>query len=119
MDNYYMDGKPVKLVNFSHGLSAAAKARLEEMVGREVTEAIVPCQIDMDAPIKPQLDALVERGYSADLYIPPTLSFAAAYVTARLSYAQSDAYPPCPPTIVVLRREGTPPQFMPCEIVRG
>ena len=116
MNNYY---KPVKLINFSHELSAAAKARLEEMVGQEVTEVVVPCQIDMGVPIKPQLDALADQGWGADLYIPPALSFAAAYVTARLSYAQSDAYPPCPPTIVVLRREGTPPQFMPCEIVRG
>jgi hypothetical protein len=112
--------KVSRLVNFSHALSPAARARLEEMVG-PVLEVVIPCQIDMDAPIKPQLDMLVEQAGNSvpDLYIPPALSFAAAYVTAKLSYAQSDAMLPVPPAMVVLRREGTPPQFMPYEIVRG
>ena len=112
--------KVLRLVNFSHALTPAARARLEDMVG-PFLEVVIPCQIDMASPVKPRLDALVEQaGNTApDLYIPPALSFAAAYVTARLSFAQSDAMLPVPPAMVILRREGAPPQFMPCEIVRG
>lgn len=119
------------LVNFSHPLSVAAKAALEEMVGDSVQEFVIQCQIDFDQPVKPQLDALVKqvdvvlRGEPAilrymHLYIPPSISYAAAYVTARLSFAQSDAMPPDPPDMVVLKRSGgAVPQFIPCEIVRG
>lgn len=120
------------LVNFSHPLSEAALLRLEDMIGESVQEIIIPCQLDLEAPMGPQLDALLQqseaatmksgregRGYGMDLYIPPALSYAAGYLTAKLSYAQSDAMLPVPPAMVVLRREGTPPQFMPVEILRG
>lgn len=111
--------KVTRLVNFSHPLSEAAKARLEEMVG-PILEVVIPVQLDLESPMKPQLEALVAAaGACVQLFIPPALSYAAAYVTAKLSYAQSDAMLPVPPDMVVLRREGTPPQFMPYEIVRG
>lgn len=110
-----------RLLNFSHELAPAAKALLEEMIGETVEETVIPCQLDMEAALKPQLDALVEAAMQCrfDLYIPPALSYAAGYVTARLSYAQSDAMLPVPPSMVVLRREGTPPRFVPAEIVHG
>ena len=109
-----------RLVNFSHPLSPKASARLAEMIG-EFEETVIPVQLDLDAALKPQLDTLVDAGMRAhmDLYIPPALSVAAAYVTAKLSYAQSDAMLPVPPAMVVLRREGTPPQFLPVEILLG
>jgi len=114
--------KVKRLVNFSHELSAEARARLEEMVG-PVLETVIPCQLDLDAPLRPQLDALLAANERAlvrmDLYIPPALSYAAGYITARLSYAQSDAMLPVPPDMVILRREGMPPRFMPAEILRG
>ena len=49
--------------------------------------------------------------------IPPALSYVAAYVGAKTAFAQSDAFPPTPIPIIVLRREGTPPQFVFAEIV--
>ena len=112
-----------RLVNFSHGLSEKAKIALENIIGESVEETVIPCQLNMEAALRPQLEALLaahERTLvRMDLYIPPALSFAAGYVTAKLSYAQSDAVPPSPPAMVVMRREGTPPQFVPVEILRG
>lgn len=109
----------MKLVNYSHPLSAAAKTRLEEMVGESVEETVIPVQLDLDAPLRPQLDVLVDacpRHNGGILYMPPSLAAAAAYVTARLSYAQSDAMRPEPPRMVVLRRDGIN-GFMPSEIL--
>ncbi len=107
------------IVNFSHPLAARALAQVEAAAGEAVEEILFPCQIDMERPVKPQLDALVEQvaGVRIDYYVPPALSFAAAYVTAKLSYAISDAMRPEPPAMIVLRREGTPPQFVLAEIV--
>lgn len=113
----------MRLTNMSHSLSAAAKAALEEMVGETVEEIVIPVQFDTDAPLRPQFDALLDDHraelWGMDLFIPPAFAPAAAYITARLSYAQSDAMLPVPPDMVVLRREGTPPQFVPAEILRG
>ena len=52
--------KVKRLVNFSHPLNEAARARLEEMVG-PVQEIVIPCQLDMEAPLRAQLDARVAQ----------------------------------------------------------
>lgn len=105
------------LLNYSHPLTERARAALQEMTGSSVTERLIACQLDMEQPLLPQLDALVTQAGQFDLLIPPSLSYAAAYVTARLSMAQSDAWPPVPPRMVILRREGPLGGYMPSEIV--
>lgn len=105
------------LLNYSHPLTERARAALQEMTGNSVIERLVACQLDMEQPLLPQLDALVAQAGQFDLLIPPSLSYAAAYVTARLSVAQSDAWPPIPPRMVILRREGALGGYMPSEIV--
>ena len=110
-----------KIINFSHPLSADALAQIEERVGQNVEEVRVPVQVDFDAPLRPQFDTLVETAMHAlpfDAVIPPALSYAAAYVVARLSYAQSDAMMPVPPAIVALKRDSSiPPRFVLADIV--
>lgn len=111
------------LVNYSHPLIPETLEQIKREVGDDVREVIIPAQIDFSKPIKPQLDALVAEGqkHKIDLLIPPALSYAAAYVTARLSCAQSDAMLPIPPNIVVLKRDTSSitPKFVLAEIVRG
>lgn len=81
----------MKLLNFSHPLSTKAAEQLRYFVG-EFEEIRIECQIDFDQPIERQLLALVVAGNTAItgedavLYIPPALSFAAAYVTKRIGW---------------------------------
>ena len=105
------------VLNYSHPLTEKARAMLREMIEGEVEERLVPCQLNMEQPLRPQLDALVEQAGQFDLLIPPALSYAAAYVTARLSTSQSDAWPPVPPRMVILRRDGPLGGYVPGEIV--
>lgn len=115
-------GKTYKIINFSHPLSSDALAQIKERVGRDVEVVQVPVQIDFDADLREQFDNLVEavmKQMPFDAIVPPALSYAAAYVTARLSYAQSDAMMPVPPDIIVLKRgESVPPRFVLADIVR-
>lgn len=106
------------LVNYSHPLTADGKMILQKMVGASIEEVLIPCELDFNAPLRPQLDALVAAAPAVFHWlIPPTLSVAAGYVTARLSYATSDAMPPQPPPIVVMRHVGMPARYVPVEIV--
>lgn len=78
----------MKLINYSHPLSAKAAEQLRQYY--DFTEQRIECQIDFEADIEAQLHRLTMEGVSAALgheqvlYIPPALSFAAAYVTAQL-----------------------------------
>lgn len=91
------------ILNYSHPLSPETLAQVAAALGDGVQQNMVVCQLDMDAPIRPQLDALVSAGRRGhfDLLVPPALSFAAAYVTAALSYETM-------PSLVVLRRSISP-----------
>lgn len=114
--------KPYKIVNFSHPLSSDALAQTKERVGKDVEIVQIPVQIDFNADLRDQFDNLVEAAMKQmpfDAIVPPALSYAAAYVTARLSYAQSDAMMPVPPDIIVLKRDNAvPPRFVLADIVR-
>lgn len=80
----------MKLINYSHPLSPKAAEELRRFY--DFTEHRIECQIDFDAPegIEAQLHRLAMEGVKLAgdsvqvLYIPPALSFAAAYVTAQL-----------------------------------
>jgi len=52
-----------------------------------------------------------------DYIVPPSLSYAAAYVGAVFASAQSDAVAPSPAPMIILRREGIPPKFVLAEIL--
>lgn len=110
----------MKLLNMSHPLTPAARKRLEEMLEMEVDEVVMEVQLNLDAPLTPQLDALVDQTAKVwfDLFIPPSFAVAAAYMGAKLAYAQADAMRPIPPAMVVLRREALA-GFMPVEVVYG
>jgi hypothetical protein len=110
------------ILNYSHPLGPVAKQQLTERIG-PFDEVVVPCQIDMDQPIQPQLEALVDTGLDIlvedrdFLIIPPALSFAAAHVAARLkeelvSLANREALP-----MIILKAEGTPRQYVLAEIL--
>lgn len=82
----------MKLINYSHPLSDKAAEKLRLFY--DFTEHRIECEIDFDAPegVEAQLYRLARQGIDllgeaekAVLYIPPALSFAAAYVTKRLS----------------------------------
>lgn len=105
------------LVNFSHPLTTSAKVRLAEMVGDEINEIVIPVQLDLEAPMTPQLQKLVKLVPSSfDLYIPPSLPVAAACVTVALSVGYGDTCSPYYPPIVVMKRNGLS-GFMPAEII--
>lgn len=53
-----------------------------------------------------------------DYIIPPALSYAAAYVGAVFASAQSDAVAPSPAPMIILRREGIPPEYVLAEILQ-
>lgn len=81
----------MKLLNYSHPLSAKAAEQLRQIVG-EFEEISIPVQIDFEKPVNRQLLDLVSAGNAeitdegAVLFIPPALSFAAAYVTRGLGW---------------------------------
>lgn len=119
-----MTTKVPVVLNYSHPLGETAKAQLRERIG-EFVEVVVPCQIDFESPIKPQLESLVGAGdkavreagaVSPSYLIPPALSYAAAYVAVAYSVGFSDAIRPVI-WLIVLKREGVPPQFVLADIV--
>jgi len=69
--------------------------------------------IDFDYSLDRQLEALaIHTQNVVDFYIPPALSFVAAYVTACMLDAGHR------PLMPVLKREGVPPQFVLAEVVQ-
>lgn len=112
------------ILNYSHPLGDTVQRQISEAVG-EFREVIVPCQIDFALPLQPQLEALEAAGDTAVreaggwlwAIVPPALSYAAAWIGGRRAYAISDATPPQPCRMIVLRREGAPPQFVLAEIL--
>lgn len=96
------------IINFSHPLRPEAAAKIKEMFpGEKIAE--VKCHVDFNAPLKPQLQEIVEQARAAaqgqhiPAYISPALSYIAVYVDGAL---QSK--------IIVLKNVGTTsPMWMP------
>ena len=114
----------MKILNMSHPLSGEAIEQIASLTGcpkEDIQEIMIPVQLDMDADIKVQLDAICHqvwlKGHHAwleherVLYIPPALSFAAAAVAASLG--NGAFYPP----MVVMKGVGTPRRFVVAAIV--
>ena len=100
------------LVNFSHPLSAEAKKILEEKYN--VTDFIdIGVHLDTSQDVEPQVEGIIENvreavyGEDIDYIILPGFSVAAALV----SWAFPDA------KIVRLAAKGTPPVWVPVEII--
>lgn len=97
------------VINFSHPLTDATSAEIEERVGQFELRTI-SVQLDLSRHLQPQLDALVgefDAAYEAadwdGVYIiPPALAVAAAYVGAAASEATADRSSRA--GVIVLRR---------------
>jgi hypothetical protein len=81
------------LLNFSHPLTDAQRARLEQLTGQPAQRTVeVPAQFDEQAPFAPQLQQLLERvplspaAWQAEplLVVLPSLNFIAALLLAEL-----------------------------------
>lgn len=95
------------IVNYSHPLTQYAKDQLFDEIG-PFTEVDVPVNIDFTKPILGQVEALaLQCPTEATHIIPPALSYATAVLMRLLR----------PLPIIVLKREGTPSQFVLSEIV--
>lgn len=103
-----------KLLNFSHSLSAKARAQIQEIEG-DFEEIIVPCQLDFEGK---SLDAQVNdieasapiRLMQADLVVPPAFA-EAAYLLAEghLASGRDDK----PKSVWLKKEPGTsPPVFV-------
>jgi len=87
------EGKMKYILNYSHPLTDIAKKQIEQRVG-QIAEVIVPCQLDLAVPLKPQMDSLIQKGQSLlaevkcvseydswpDYIVPPALAVASAYI---------------------------------------
>ena len=120
--------KVIKIANYSHPLSSDVLEQIAQNIsekmslfypdGVEVEEVRIDSQIDMNQPITPQLERLVESyPYGAEFMVPPALSFSAAYVGARTAFAHSAHHEPYPLGLIVLRGEGIPRRYVLAEII--
>jgi hypothetical protein len=111
------------LLNFSHPLTPAQHAQLEQLLAAPLDRVIpVPAQFDTGRPFVPQVEALLAGGpLTAEewqteplLLILPSLNFAAAVLLAEL-HGRMGYFP----AIVRLRpvAGATPPQFEVAEII--
>lgn len=95
------------IINMSHPLSEKVIEQIEAVVLDDVKIVTIAVQIDLGGNVMAQLDAIVDSvPYPYDILFPPSLALAAGYITARLSYAQSDAMLPVPPRLGWLKRSG-------------
>ena len=111
------------LLNMGHPLSRDNLTALEEMLSGSIACILdVPVNVDLDAPLAPQIAALVEgvgltrQQWQTEpiLLAPPALNVIAAGVTAEL-HGRMGYF--CP--IVRLKREAgvVPPRFIIAEVV--
>ena len=110
------------IVNYSHPLTEEVLAEISRIEQEDVSQVVVPCQLDMTpgADLLSQVRSLEEFWHRVQsdnpqdtLYlVPPAMSYAAAILTAHLSYAISDAMAPIHPTIVWTAKVGMPPRFV-------
>jgi len=110
------------IINYSHPLTEEVLAEISRIEQDEVRQEVVISQLDMTpgADLADQISDLEEFWYRVQsdnpqdtLYlVPPAMSYAAAILTAHLSYAISDAMTPIHPTIVWTAKVGMPPKFV-------
>lgn len=111
------------VVNFSHPLTAGQLAEVAALVGGEPVQVIdVPTQMDLQQPMRPQVEALVaEAGLSAAqwqseaiIVNPPALNYVAVLLLAEL-HGRMGYFPTC------LRLKplagSTPPRFAVAELL--
>lgn len=109
----------ITIANFSHPLSPEATAYIDQFLALNggVREIIVPANFDLARDLTIQVgeivdDAINQAGgnkYDIDCFIPPALNFAAVFIPAMLPTAN----------MIVMARSGTPPSFMPAQLVRA
>ncbi|GIV86428.1 MAG: hypothetical protein KatS3mg054_0457 [Chloroflexus sp.] len=109
------------ILNFGHPMTQAQIDAVKFYYGVEDVEVkTVKVQVDMDAPLAPQIAALVDStGLTADEFQTetfvinlPGLSTAAAVLIVEL-HGRMGYFPP----VVRLKQEGTPPVFEVAEII--
>lgn len=98
----------MKLLNFAHPLNQDSLADLSEVAGQKVQEVVVPVHLDLDRPLKPQLDALVNIliEQKPDYVSPPSLAVAAAWIGRAI-----EAHTPSARLIFLKRDSSIPPRW--------
>ena len=106
------------LVNFSHPLTIEAFDILADMVGDEIEQETISCQLDLEQSVAAQLDEIISRvgDKPIDLIIPPALSPAAAYVISAISSGYT-GQEPVRPGIVVMKGVGVPRRYIPVDVI--
>lgn len=108
------------VVNFSHPLTEAAISKLALLIGVTEDDLYIitqPVQVDLFQPLTEQVMELVRQAvvaadnnpYNIDLFIPPGLSWVAAYMTI--------AFPSAHMIVMASDPNTTPRQFMPVQVV--
>lgn len=111
------------VLNFAHPLTAQHQAAIAALAGRAVERVIeVPCQVDVEQPLAPQVAALADacgltsaEWQTLPLVVnPPSLNFIAVVLLAEL-HGRCGYFP----TIVRLRPvpDSTPRQFEVAELL--
>ncbi|MGB9887666.1 MAG: CRISPR-associated protein Csx15 [Moorellales bacterium] len=92
----------MRIVNFSHPLTAENLAEVEALVGTAVSEVIeVPSQVDPQQPLEPQVESWLEglnltpRQWQTELLLfnLPALSYSAVVLVAQL-HGRMGYFPP-------------------------
>ena len=111
------------LLNFTHPLTTAQRARVEELAGQEIARVIeVKTQIDTASDLAPQVVALADAcGLSSNewqtepiLVLPPALNFVAVALYAEL-HGRMGYFPAMVRTRPV--PNALPPQYEVAEVV--
>lgn len=111
------------ILNYSHPLTRDQRAQLETLTGAAIAEVRdIPTQVDVTAPLAPQVTALAEAAQLAPeawqteplLLVPPALNFAAVALLAEL-HGRMGYFPP----IVRLRpvSGALPPRYEIAEVL--
>ena len=88
------------VLNFNHPLTRRQRVGIEDAIGMSVTEMHVPCSIDMDMPIVPQMSQIISGINIGDevwreeeiLILLPGMGVAAGVLVAALT-AKMGSYP--------------------------
>lgn len=111
----------ITVCNFSHPLSAEARDTISREWGTQDPDAFIDIrvQIDRNAPILPQVNAIVADAttraggniYNIDCIVLPGLSDVAFLLAEHFEHANVIRMNAVPNSI--------PPKFMPCELIRS
>ena len=104
------------ILNFSHPLTPDHVAQVEAITGQAVERVIeVKSQVDVQAPLSPQITAMVESCKLAPaawqslplVIVPPALNFSAVLLLAELN-GRCGYFPSCLRLRPVVGPDGTP-----------